>query len=321
MDNVIDFVMDLQYVVYCTDPSYDEQRGPFGIFDKYLFKAETNEDYFVYEEKRFELFYEYNGELHLINSFFENESITVQVISTKQMYNVTYNLYEYAKSITGIDGAAMIEVTKYDIDEEIGSVTVTEEARIKHIVDNLNSLTLLKLEYNEPTAIEYTLTFYNAGRETIKTISIELGGWIDYHGSLHSVTGGELDRAYIAELFTVLDGDENQNDIFYTAAYPEKFKYNDRRYSQVGGDGLKTTAAKEELGELLGYIIREEDVSKFTEESPNVDYVIDNGIYDYEASNRVALYCLKSYPDLSIICMHQLGEYVLYQAEQGLQAD
>ena len=94
MDNVIDFVSNLQYVVYCTDPSYDEQRGPFWIFDKYLFVAETNEDYFVYEEKRFELFYEYNDELYLINSYFENESITVQVISTKQMQNVKYNLYE-----------------------------------------------------------------------------------------------------------------------------------------------------------------------------------------------------------------------------------
>ena len=94
MDNVIALVLDLQYVVYCTDPSYDEQRGPFGIFDKYLFMAETNEDYFVHEEDRFELFYEYNDELYLINSYFENESITVQVISTKQIQNVKYNLYE-----------------------------------------------------------------------------------------------------------------------------------------------------------------------------------------------------------------------------------
>ena len=94
MDNVIDFVSNLQYVVYCTDPSYDEQRGPFWIFDKYLFVAETNEDYFVYEEKRFELFYEYNDELYLINSYFENESIIVQVICTKLMDNVQYNIYE-----------------------------------------------------------------------------------------------------------------------------------------------------------------------------------------------------------------------------------
>lgn len=104
-------------------------------------------------------------------------------------------------SIEGIDGATKIEATKYDIGIEIGSVTVTEEARVKHIVDNLNSLKLKKLEYNEPTAIEYELTFYNADGEIMKTISVALGGWVDYHGSFHSVVSGKLDIEYIAGLF------------------------------------------------------------------------------------------------------------------------
>ena len=62
---------------------------------------------------------------------------------------------KYAKSITGIDGATKIEATKYDMGIEIDSVTVTEATSIKHIVDNLNSLKLKELKYNEPTAIEY----------------------------------------------------------------------------------------------------------------------------------------------------------------------
>ena len=107
---------------------------------------------------------------------------------------------KYAKSITGIDGAAKIEATKYDMGIEIGSVTVTEAASVKHIVDNLNSLKLKELKYNEPTAIAYELTFYNADGEIIKTIAITLDGWIDY-GSLHSVVSGKLDREYIAGLF------------------------------------------------------------------------------------------------------------------------
>ena len=224
---------------------------------------------------------------------------------------------KYAKSITGIDGATKIEATKYDMGIEIGSVTVTDESSVKHIVDNLNSLKLKELKYNMPTAIEYELTFYNTDGEIMKTISITLDGWVDY-GSFHSVVSGELDKAYIAELFSVIDEDKNQdgfNDILYAAAYPEDFEYNDRNYRIVQGDGLKTTAAQEELGELLGYIIQEEDISAFTQEYPSVDYVIDNGIYDYYTNNRVALYSLKSYPDLSIVCMYQLGEYVLYQSE------
>ena len=224
---------------------------------------------------------------------------------------------KYAKSITGIDGATKIEATKYDMGEVIGMTTVTEEASVKYIVDNLNSLKLKELKYNMPTAIEYELTFYNTDGEIMKTISITLDGWVDY-GSFHSVVSGELDKAYIAELFSVIDEDKNQdgfNDILYAAAYPEDFEYNDRNYRIVQGDGLKTTAAQEELGELLGYIIQEEDISAFTQEYPSVDYVIDNGIYDYYTNNRVALYSLKSYPDLSIVCMYQLGEYVLYQSE------
>ena len=220
----------------------------------------------------------------------------------------------------GIDGATKIEATKYDMGIEIDSVTVTEAASVKHIVDNLNSLKLKELKYNEPTAIEYELAFYYADGEIMKTIAIELGGWVDYHGSLHSVVSGELDIEYIEGLFSVLDEDKNEdgfNDIFYAAAYPQDFEYNGRHYHQVQSDGLKTSVTKDELGELLGYIIREEDVSAFTEEYPNVDYVIDNGIYDYDTNNRVAFYSIEAYPDLSIICMNQLGEYVLYQEKQN----
>ena len=133
----------------------------------------------------------------------------------------------------------------------------------------------------------------------------------DNRSVYYQFVGKNLDQL-IAEHSTTTDQDSS-NDIFYAAAYPEDFEYNGRCYRKVQGDGLKTTATQEELGELLGYIIREDDVSAFTGEYPSVDYVIDNGIYDYETQNRVALYSLISYPDLSIICMHQGGAYVLYQ--------
>ena len=110
----------------------------------------------------------------------------------------------------------------------------------------------------------------------------------------------------------VEENNSDNNDIFYAAAYPQEFEYNGRWYYIVQGDGAKTSITKEELGELLGYIIREEDVSTFIKEYPNVDYVVDNGIYEYETNNRVALYSIKEDPDLSVICMKQLTEYVLF---------
>ena len=130
--------------------------------------------------------------------------------------------------------------------------------------------------------------------------------------------------AYLMEYTCTICGEKDQqiitiippnNDILDVSSYPQDFEYNGKHYHLVQGYGLKTTATQEELGELLGYIIREEDVSAFTQEYPSVDYVIDNGIYDYYENNRVAFYSLNAYTDLSIVCMYQLGEYVLYQSE------
>ncbi len=107
---------------------------------------------------------------------------------------------KYAKSIN-IDLPTKIEITKYDIGEKLGTITITDETSINHLVDNLKSLRLKELKHNEPTAIEYKLVLYNADGEITKTISITLDGWVEYHGHLHSVIIGELDVDYIAKLF------------------------------------------------------------------------------------------------------------------------
>ena len=175
-----------------------------------------------------------------------------------------------------------------------------------------------------PTAIEYELTFYHADGQMMQTISITLDGWVEYHGALHYVASGELDIAYLAGLFTIPDGNQMQSgthDIFYAAAYPQDFEYNGRHYRLVQSNGLQVTLTQEELGELLGYIIREEDVPAFTQAYSGVDYVIDNAIYDYDTDNRVAFYSIKSHPDLTYICMKQLGVYVLFQDEQSSQTN
>lgn len=105
--------------------------------------------------------------------------------------------------ISGIDRSTRIEVAHYDISngEKIGIATITEETSIKHIVDNLNSLKFKKMENNEPTVLEYKLTFYNSSGETIETISIPTNDWVDYDGYFYSIISGELDRTFIAGLF------------------------------------------------------------------------------------------------------------------------
>ena len=100
-------------------------------------------------------------------------------------------------------------------------------------------------------------------------------------------------------------GDEG----FFVGAYPQEFTYQNRRYCNLHSG----SAADSEIGELLGYIIREEDVSAFTNEYPGVDYVIDAGIYDYYNKNRVPFYSVQGYEDLSVICLHMSGIYEYFQ--------
>ena len=106
-------------------------------------------------------------------------------------------------SIKGIDKATEIEVVQYDISSgaEIGTVVLTEEADIKHIVDNINSLKLKKMENTDPTVLEYRLVFCNVNNKVIETVSIPANDWLGFDGYFHSITSGELDRAYIAGLF------------------------------------------------------------------------------------------------------------------------
>ena len=91
-----------------------------------------------------------------------------------------------------------IEIKRYRYNastEETRTVTVTEEASINRIIDNLTSLTLQKREHggHEPIGLEYKLHFYNADGEIFRVIGISLDGLVDYH----SVIGGEFDTAYI----------------------------------------------------------------------------------------------------------------------------
>lgn len=106
-------------------------------------------------------------------------------------------------SMNGIDKATEVEVIQYDKSSgaEIGTVVLTEETDIKHIVDNLNSLNLKKMENTDPTVLEYKLVFCNANNKVIKTVSIPVNDWVSFDGYFYSITSGTLDRAYIAGLF------------------------------------------------------------------------------------------------------------------------
>lgn len=108
------------------------------------------------------------------------------------------------KIVIDRDAVTKIEIKRYRYNasaEETRTVTVTEEASINHIVDNLTSLNLKAREHGgqsgEPIGLKYRLYFYNTDEEIIVEVSISLDGLVNYH----SVISGELDEAYIAGLF------------------------------------------------------------------------------------------------------------------------
>ena len=106
-------------------------------------------------------------------------------------------------SLSGIEKATEVKVVQYDKSNgvENGTIVLTAEAEIKHIVDNLNSLECNKKMAPGPTILEYKLFFYDSNIKVIETVSIAAEEWVSFDGYFHSIKSGELDRAYIAGLF------------------------------------------------------------------------------------------------------------------------
>lgn len=99
------------------------------------------------------------------------------------------------------------------------------------------------------------------------------------------------------------------NSPFWVSAIPQDFIYKNRHYSMITSPGVKNEVNNNEIGDLLGYIIRESDIDSFILEYGDIDYVIDNYVYDYYNNNRVPFYKVIGYEDLSFICCN----YFLYQ--------
>lgn len=54
--------------------------------------------------------------------------------------------------------------------------------------------------------------------------------------------------------------------------------------------------------QLLGYIIRHDDIEDFIKIYPNTEYVIYDGVFDYYNKNRVPFFSIKDDEDLKYIC-------------------
>ncbi len=90
-----------------------------------------------------------------------------------------------------------------DLAETYRFFDISGASDIRHICDNLRSLELVKMEYNEPTALDYTLRFYDEAGILIESLEISSHNWIAYDGYFHYAGEGEFDRKFIDELVDI----------------------------------------------------------------------------------------------------------------------
>lgn len=116
-----------------------------------------------------------------------------------------------------------ITITKHifeDLDME-QTITIDSEEVVNYIVDNINSLTLSKLDYIKPTELMYTLTFYNSSKE-VEEIRIKSHYYVSIGNNPYAVKKGELDIDYIESLFDTTSIDDNIEKLIKDT-YKEKY--------------------------------------------------------------------------------------------------
>lgn len=174
-----------------------------------------------------------------------------------------------------------IEITKHPTSGEGVDqiITVRDTEVVKHITDNLNSLSLEEMDYIKPHAVMYTLVFYGESTE-VKQVNIESKKHLSFSddNNPYAVTKGELDLDYLDALFTPLSEEETIEQLIVNA-YKEKY---DATY-EVGVDKIYMKLTKDELL-VVPYLI-----DSFADDALGGETI--NGInFHYRDSRRIEVY-------------------------------
>lgn len=115
---------------------------------------------------------------------------------------ITFSLIGCSKKIDSSNFRKLV-IKEYEINSSniSNEVIIKDYESIKHIIDNINSLSLKKMSKNEPTQILYELLFYD-NNQNIKNIGITALGWLDIDGKFHKIKKGNFDIEYIKLLLS-----------------------------------------------------------------------------------------------------------------------
>ena len=180
-----------------------------------------------------------------------------------------------------IPKADSIEITKHPTsgDGVEQTIIITNAEMIKHITDNLNSLTLEGMDYIKPNMVIYNLVFYEAETE-VKQVNIKSNKYLSFSGdnTPYAIIKGELDVEYLDALFTPLSEEETIEQLIVNA-YKEKYDAKDK----VGVDKIYMKLTKDELL-VVPYLIDSFADAAFGGETVN-------GInFHYRDSRRIEVY-------------------------------
>lgn len=124
-----------------------------------------------------------------------------------------------------IPDADKIVVTKYGTDKDTidQTITITDRDKVNYIINNINTLTLEKMDYIKPNEVKYTLVFYNSSSE-VKEMDIKSDVYVSFKGdnNPYFIKKGQLDIEYIEKLFSPLSEEEIINQLIISA-YKEKY--------------------------------------------------------------------------------------------------
>lgn len=217
--------------------------------------------------------------------------------------------YQYGEAAKGIEVYAWKESSDWFCVLTGGTNMLKTTYEIKKLQDDLpcpiNTMKEILKSYNKTFAIPYVARVSNPPKEeelthnfdvdTLKSdnefleILMKLGiSSKDYFNQNSNYENNSNESS---------DNKSETDETFLVKTIPNSFTFHDTVYVDKN-----IRVDNNRIGQLLGYIIRQDDIDDFLKMYPNNEYVIYDSVFDYYNKNRVPFFSIKDDDDLKYIC-------------------
>ena len=217
--------------------------------------------------------------------------------------------YQYGDAMKGIEVYAWKDSSDWFCVLTGGTNMIKTTSEIKKLQNDLpcpiNTMKEILKYYNKPYASLYVAKVSNPPKEeelshsfdvdTLKSdnefleILMKLGLSSDDYFNKNSNFENNSDESS--------DKKSETDDILLVKIIPNSFTFHGSAYVSKN-----IRVDNNRIEQLLGYIIRHDDIDDFLKIYPNNEYVLDDSVFDYYNKNRVSFYSIKDDEDLKYIC-------------------